>query len=324
MSHDILLSLIDADPNNARKTFDDAAIAELAASIVASGLAVPILLRPVGDRYIIVHGERRYRAVRSLGWPTIPADVRDIDAEAASWLGLVENVQRADLSPIDEAHAYQGRLAAGVTQSELGRRIGKTQSYVAQKIRLLKLPVHLQDHLASQTISEGHGRQLLRLKNESHQATLCTRVIAEHLPVSELSKMVDEVLSIEALSVSSPGDLDTVNLNVDGLYPHFTPTQFRQLIDSQFTDRDTLQILEAYYAFPYYRTKARELDARFDRVRTIPEAKSIAEEAGKIANTLAEYSIRAERRAGQIFTELESMSRDIPDDTPAKLLPGNK
>lgn len=165
MSHDIPLNLIDADPNQPRKHFDAMAIDELAQSIEANGLAVPILVRPAGERFVIVHGERRYRAATLLGWETIPANVRDIDPDAASWLALVENVQRADLSPVEEAIAYQERIAQGMTQTELAKRIGKTQSYIAQKLRLLKLPDPVRFYLDQKAISEGHARQLLRLRD---------------------------------------------------------------------------------------------------------------------------------------------------------------
>jgi ParB family chromosome partitioning protein len=148
MSRDILLSLIDADPEQPRKNFDPAGIDELAQSMAASGLAVPICVRPAGERFVIVHGERRWRAACQLGWHTIQAEVWDVSAEDAHWLSLIENVQRQDLSPIEEAHAYRVRLADGITQEELGRRIGKSQSYVAQKVRLLKLPADVQSAIA--------------------------------------------------------------------------------------------------------------------------------------------------------------------------------
>jgi ParB family chromosome partitioning protein len=164
MSRDILLNLIDPDPGQPRKHFDQAALDELAQSIKANGLAVPILLRPHNDRFVIVHGERRYRAAVSLEWETIAADVRDIAPEDARWLALVENVQRDDLSPIEEAQAYQDGLSDGLTQKALGERIGKTQSYIAQKLRLLKLPPPIQFYLNRKAISEGHARQLMRLK----------------------------------------------------------------------------------------------------------------------------------------------------------------
>ena len=165
MSRDILLSLIDPDPSQPRKTFDEGALDELAQSMAANGLAVAVLVRPAGDRYLLVHGERRWRAAGRLGWAAIPAEVRDVAPEQARWLALVENIQRADLSPIEEAGAYQAALSEGLTQTELGKRIGKSQSYIAQKLRLLTLPAPLQVYLDRRALSEGHARQLLRLRN---------------------------------------------------------------------------------------------------------------------------------------------------------------
>jgi len=166
MAHDIDLALIDPDPEQPRRHFDQARLDELAQSMAANGLAVAVLVRPVADgRYMLVHGERRWRAAQQLGWPAIRAEVQDLTPEQARWLALVENVQRADLSPIEEAQAYQVALADGLTQTELGQRIGKSQSYVAQKLRLLTLPAPLQFYLDQRAISEGHARQLLRLRN---------------------------------------------------------------------------------------------------------------------------------------------------------------
>jgi ParB/RepB/Spo0J family partition protein len=168
MSRDIPLHLIDPDPDQPRKHFDPAALAELAQSMRANGLAVPILVRPTGERYTIVHGERRWRAAQQLHWPGIAADVREVDADTARWLALVENVQRADLAPIEEARAFEARLASGLTQQALGERLGKSQSYVAQKLRLLTLPEPLHLLLARRIITEGHARQLLRLREWYH------------------------------------------------------------------------------------------------------------------------------------------------------------
>lgn len=164
MSHDIKLELIDPDKKQARQYFDEQKLAELASSIKASGQAVSILLRPVGERYTIIHGERRYRAAKMLGWKIIRADVRDISEAEAGWLSLVENLQRDNLSPIEEALAYQKALDSDITQTMLGEKIGKSQSYIAQKLRLLKLSTPIQFYLDKGCISEGHARQLLRLK----------------------------------------------------------------------------------------------------------------------------------------------------------------
>jgi ParB/RepB/Spo0J family partition protein len=165
MSRDILLCLIDPDPEQPRQHFAPDALDELAGSMAESGLAVPILVRPIGERFVIVHGERRWRAAQSLGWETIPAILRDLDPETARWLALVENVQRADLTPLEEAFAFKGFLDSGITQRELGRRIGKSQSYIAHKLRLLTLPSPLASYLVSGALSEGHIRALLRLRN---------------------------------------------------------------------------------------------------------------------------------------------------------------
>lgn len=165
MSRDILLDQIKPDPDQPRKYFDPERLAELAASISEHGLAVPILVRPSGDGYIIVHGERRYKAVQTLGWEAIPAEVRDIPEDQARWLSLIENIQREDLSPIEEGQEYRRILDAGITHAELGERIGKSQSYIAHKMRLINMPEPLRRLVEHKIITEGHARQLLRLDN---------------------------------------------------------------------------------------------------------------------------------------------------------------
>lgn len=171
MSRDIPTILIDPDPDQPRKHFNRAAVDELAQSMQASGLASPILVRPVGERFLIVHGERRWRAAQSLAWETIPAIVQDIPADEAQWLALIENIQRADLTPLEEADAYQARLATGMTQEELGRRVGKSQSAIAQKLRLLTLPEPIALYLRRGVLTEGHARQLLKLRGWFHGMT---------------------------------------------------------------------------------------------------------------------------------------------------------
>jgi ParB/RepB/Spo0J family partition protein len=165
VSRDTPINLIDPDPEQPRKVFDEARLAELAESMAATGLAVPILLRPAADgRFRIVHGERRWRAAQRLGWETIPANVRELTPDEAHWLSLVENVQRSNLSPIEEAQAFQTRLGAGLTQAAIAQRIGKDRTYIAQKLRLLTMPPPLQHYLNHRALSEGHARQLLRIR----------------------------------------------------------------------------------------------------------------------------------------------------------------
>ncbi|MBP8291444.1 MAG: ParB/RepB/Spo0J family partition protein [Caldilineaceae bacterium] len=207
MSRDILLTDIDPDPGQPRQHFDAAALQELADSMTATGQAVPITVKPAGARFVIVTGERRWRAAQMLGWSTIRADVQDIDAATAQWQTLVENIQRAGLTPIEEAHAFQKLVDAGHTQTEIGKRIGKTQSYVAQKIRLLRLPAGVQDMLDvgrasvpemlnGGRLSEGHGRQLLRLSypdvaNDTRQQSLAAQAVANGWSVKRLALEID-------------------------------------------------------------------------------------------------------------------------------------
>lgn len=172
--------LIDPDPEQPRKTFDAGGISELAASLKASGQAVAILVRPAGDRYVIVHGERRWRAARELGWTEIRAEVRDVAAADVPWLALVENLQRSELSPVEEAEALQRLAMAGHTQTTIAAKLGKTQSYVAQKLRLLKLPENVRRRLNEGALSEGHARQLLRLCRDDDQAAATILAVCEN------------------------------------------------------------------------------------------------------------------------------------------------
>lgn len=214
MSRDIILSLIDTDPAQPRKHFDGVKIAELAESMHGNGLIVPIMVRPVGDRFVIVHGERRYRAAVSLGWATIPADVRELDSEAARWFALVENIQRADLSPIEEANAYKAMLDTGITQTELGKRIGKGQSYIATKLRLLTLPGGVQESIDKGELTEGHAKQLLRLNKAPFETCgWVYRAVTNYgLTVAATSALVDCAFDLVAMiEAIQSGDMVKAN-----------------------------------------------------------------------------------------------------------------
>lgn len=198
MSQDILLSLIDPDPDQPRKYFDEGKLEELAQSIQSNGLAVPILVRPSGERFIIVHGERRYKAARSLGWESIPAEVREIEADEAKWLQLIENIQRSDLTAIEEGELYKSALASQkMTQAELAQKIGKSQGYIATKLRYLKLPEPIQEKLADGRISEGQLKQIMRLSEYPLLRDWILDVVAyKGTTVQNCRTGVDEVLSL--------------------------------------------------------------------------------------------------------------------------------
>ncbi|WP_200213387.1 ParB/RepB/Spo0J family partition protein [Micromonospora coerulea] len=166
------VALIDPDPDQPRRHFDPAGIAELAESMRTTGLAERILVRPASERYVIVCGERRWRAARSLGWVTIPADVRDVDPADVPYLQLAENITRSSLSPMEEARSFRVLLDRGDTQQSLAARIGKDRSYVAQKLRLLDLPAPLALLVDRGALSEGHVRQLLRIRGMYKRHTI--------------------------------------------------------------------------------------------------------------------------------------------------------
>lgn len=165
MFRNIPIAEVDANPEQPREHFDG--IEELAQSIAAEGLIEPIMVRPIHDtgRFQIVHGERRFRASKLAGLSEIPALVRNLDDATAYRLSVVENVQRAALTPIEEARSFKRLQELGHTQADIGKIIGKGQSYVAHKLRLLKTPAPLTYYLEVGALTENHLRQALRLKS---------------------------------------------------------------------------------------------------------------------------------------------------------------
>lgn len=183
-----------------RTVFDDEKIEELARTIHTHGVIQPIVLRDYEDgKYEIIAGERRYRAMKKLGWDEVPAIINNLsDAETAS-VALIENLQREELSPIEEAIAY-GKLLEihSLTQEALAQRLGKGQSTVANKLRLLKLPQEVQDELLNKTISERHARALIPLKDPEKQVQLLAEIIEKSLNVKQTEIRVEKILDQSA------------------------------------------------------------------------------------------------------------------------------
>jgi ParB family transcriptional regulator, chromosome partitioning protein len=175
-----------------RRTFDPAAIRHLAESIESQGLIQPVVINDRGDgSYELISGERRLRAIRSLGWNTVPAVIKNVGEAALLEMTLVENLQREDLDPIEEAEGYQ-QLASHfeMTQAQIAKRVGKDRSTVTNALRLLKLPEIIRRDISAGLLSSGHARQLLALDNESDQIEMARLVIKEEIPVRKLEKMV--------------------------------------------------------------------------------------------------------------------------------------
>lgn len=193
------LDLNDILPNRfqPRIKFHEESITELAESIKEHGVIQPIVVRPLGDRYEIIAGERRYKASVLAGKETIPAIVTDLNDKDSAEVALIENVQRQNLTPIEEAISYNKILDMGyLTQEELAEKLGKTQSTIANKLRLLKLDDEVQEALLESKISERHARSLLKIVDKQNQKQMLNRIINERLTVrrtdEEISKMMNE------------------------------------------------------------------------------------------------------------------------------------
>jgi ParB family chromosome partitioning protein len=174
---EILLDEIDVSGEQPRRRFVDETIEELAQSIASHGVLQPILVEPVGSRYRIIAGERRFRAARRAGLPRIPAQVRTSTDDERLTLALIENIQREDLTPMEEAQAYRRLLdVSGISQEDLAARVGKHRSTIANSLRLLGLPVEVQDALTDGTISAGHARALLMIPDPNERQRLFARI----------------------------------------------------------------------------------------------------------------------------------------------------
>ncbi len=189
----IPVSRIDPNPDQPRRVFDPVKLEELANSITRSGLLQPIVVRRAGDRYQLIVGERRWRASRQAGLDSIPAVVADVDPAERLELAIVENVQRHDLNPIELAGAYRALADRGATQDEIGRRVGKDRSSVANHMRLLDLTVDIQESVESGRISMGHAKALLQVSEPERRKALCERVLREGLSVRETEKAGREI-----------------------------------------------------------------------------------------------------------------------------------
>ncbi|MGM0843343.1 MAG: nucleoid occlusion protein [Bacillota bacterium] len=193
----ILISQIVPNRFQPRTVFNEEKIEELSRTIHTHGIIQPIVLRQSDEnQYEIIAGERRFRAVQLLGWETVPAIIKNMsDTETAS-VALIENLQREELSPIEEAIAY-GKLLElhNLTQEALAQRLGKGQSTVANKLRLLKLPQEVQEAILAKQITERHARALIPLKKQDKQVILLQEIIEKSLNVKQTEDRVDKMLS---------------------------------------------------------------------------------------------------------------------------------
>jgi len=185
------LELIKPNPFQPREEFDAQSLEELTQSIKEKGVIQPILVRRKGEDFELIAGERRLRAVASLGFTGIPAIVKDVDDQDSLELALIENIQRQNLNSIEEAHAYQYLIDKyQLTQEKISEVLGRSRSTVANILRLLKLPIEIQEELKKGRISFAHARALLEIEDSNKQRLLTQQTISKSLSVRELENLI--------------------------------------------------------------------------------------------------------------------------------------
>lgn len=210
------IEFVERNPRNPRRQFGEAELADLAQSIREHGIVQPVVVRKGGDnRYEIIAGERRWRAAQLAGLTTIPVIIREVDDRVALEIAIVENVQRSDLNPVEEALGYQKLIDDhGYTQNDLGQVIGKSRSHVANTLRLLKLPDDIQALISDGSLSAGHARTLVNAENP---ASLARRIIDQGLSVRQAEALQQAPARAEGKHPAPPHEKDADTLALEKL-----------------------------------------------------------------------------------------------------------
>ncbi|HHW12198.1 MAG TPA: ParB/RepB/Spo0J family partition protein [Firmicutes bacterium] len=193
-TQEIPVESIEPNPYQPRRHFDPESLQELAASIKEHGVLQPLLVRRKGDGYQLIAGERRLRAARQVGLTTVPVVVKELDDRTIMEIALVENLQREDLNPMEEAEAYQRLMAEfNLTQEEVAKAVGKSRSAIANTLRLLNLPEPIQRMVAEGQLTMGHARALLSLEQPEQQLYISEKILQEKLSVRETEELVRQI-----------------------------------------------------------------------------------------------------------------------------------
>ena len=180
--------------NQPRKTFDEEKIQDLANSIIEHGVIQPIVLRKKDNGYEIVAGERRWRAAIKAGLSEVPCLIRELDDEQNMLLAIIENMQREDLNPIEEAEGLNQMIVTyGMTQEQVSKSVGKSRPYITNSLRLLKLPEYVLELISAGKISAAHGRTVITIDEEEARKNLCSRIVKEGLSVRETERLAAEI-----------------------------------------------------------------------------------------------------------------------------------
>ena len=214
---EVEIDLLEPNPDQPRTVFREGKLDELAASIQANGIVQPLLVRRQdhNERYQIVAGERRWRAAQRAGLDRVPVVIREIPDERVLELSLIENIQREELNPIEEAYAYRRLIdGLGVTQEEVARRVGRERSSVTNYLRLLKLPEDIQQWVEEDRLSMGHARALLSLETPEEQRALAHKIVEQGLSVRDTERFVKKVHEASARRGGRASRDEKVDANV--------------------------------------------------------------------------------------------------------------
>jgi ParB family chromosome partitioning protein len=212
---EIPIDLIDPSTLQPRSIFDEGKLDELAQSITANGVVQPLLLRRKGARFELIAGERRWRAAQRAGLAKVPAVIRNVSDDKVLELALIENIQREDLNPIEEARAYKKLIdTIGLTQETVAERVGRDRSYVTNYLRLLRLPDDLQELLQKGRLSTGHARTLLALDQADAQRRIARKIIEQDLSVRATERLVRAMTQPQAARPKSIANAAEKDANV--------------------------------------------------------------------------------------------------------------
>lgn len=225
---EVEVASVKPNPFQPRETFDPIALNELKQSIAENGMIQPVTVRIAGDGYELIAGERRLRAVSELGHRYVPAYVLEIESDQQMIeMALIENIQRENLNPIDEANGYQTLLTeCNLTQEEVAKRVGKDRSTVTNFLRLLKLPDKVQESLTNEEISQGHARALLAFENASEQITVWKQILKKKLSVRQVESLTKKDKTVPAKSQPK-------TMKQQSPYIRQTEDKFRNILGTQ-------------------------------------------------------------------------------------------
>ena len=210
----VKISLVEPNRNQPRKMFDKDSLDELTKSVKQYGVLQPIIVKKIGNRYEIVAGERRWRAAQAAGLSEVPVVVRDYDDQKAKEIAIIENIQRTDLNPIEEALAYKSLIEEyNLTQEELSDKVSKNRSTITNSLRLLKLSKNIQQYMIDGQISSGHARALLSLEDEGKRELLALDIMKRSLSVRDTekaAKALSKKKNVELSDLTETSKEDTV------------------------------------------------------------------------------------------------------------------